>query len=300
MPFQRLHIGLLQEFKASSSHLFSMRYTQRSSLFSQKQVFGCRYLHDTYKLQSNLKSLNDINNQKDIDQHFQNQVGIFKKNVETSFESETARKIIKNTDFSKLNSDSGRDLFMRLQRADKDEKRWTAFNYSAAFIVFVVGCSWMAVPLYRLLCTETGLDGTPIKGIGDKFDRTIMVPMTEVNPIKIKFASSVNPGMNWSFVPETAEINVVPGETTLAFYKAKNLSNKDIIGFSTYSVDPMKSAQYFNKIQCFCFEEQKLNAKEEVDMPVFFFIDPEFANDPLMKDVKTITLHYTFFKSKIQ
>lgn len=58
---------------------------------------------------------------------------------------------------------------------------------------------------------------------------------------------------------------------------------------------PGQAAQYFSKIQCFCFEEQKLNAGESVDMPVFFFIDPDFARDPAMKNIETITLSYTFF-----
>lgn len=57
-------------------------------------------------------------------------------------------------------------------------------------------------------------------------------------------------------------------------------------------------APYFSKIQCFCFEEQKLAAGETVDMPVFFFIDPEFLKDPQMKGVDTVTLSYTFFKAK--
>lgn len=54
-------------------------------------------------------------------------------------------------------------------------------------------------------------------------------------------------------------------------------------------------AQYFSKIQCFCFEEQRLNAGETVDMPVFFYIDPEFVNDPNMKGIEQMTLSYTFF-----
>lgn len=58
--------------------------------------------------------------------------------------------------------------------------------------------------------------------------------------------------------------------------------------------------KYFNKIQCFCFEEQKLRAGERVDMPVFFYIDPEFASDPTMWNVDEITLGYTFFKVEEQ
>jgi cytochrome c oxidase assembly protein Cox11 len=61
-------------------------------------------------------------------------------------------------------------------------------------------------------------------------------------------------------------------------------------------VTPAQVAPYFSKIQCFCFEEQRLNAGETVDMPVFFFIDPDFVKDPAMKGIDTITLSYTFFR----
>jgi cytochrome c oxidase assembly protein subunit 11 len=91
---------------------------------------------------------------------------------------------------------------------------------------------------------------------------------------------------------------VVPGETALAFYRAKNLDTRDMVGVSTYNVTPGKAGAYFNKIQCFCFEEQLLHAGEEIDMPVFFFLDPEIVDDPSMQDVETITLSYTFFNAK--
>ena len=54
---------------------------------------------------------------------------------------------------------------------------------------------------------------------------------------------------------------------------------------------------YFNKIQCFCFEEQRLRAGEEIDMPVFFFLDPEMLDDPTMDSVNNVTLSYTFFQT---
>ena len=92
---------------------------------------------------------------------------------------------------------------------------------------------------------------------------------------------------------------MLPGETALAFYTATSKSDEDIIGVATYSVSPGQVAPYFSKIQCFCFEEQRLNAGETVDMPVFFFIDPEFTNDPIMSKIDTITLSYTFFSRSI-
>jgi cytochrome c oxidase assembly protein subunit 11 len=64
---------------------------------------------------------------------------------------------------------------------------------------------------------------------------------------------------------------------------------------ATYSVTPGQVAPYFSKIQCFCFEEQRLNAGETVDMPVFFYIDPDFVNDPNMRGIEQVTLSYTFF-----
>lgn len=96
-------------------------------------------------------------------------------------------------------------------------------------------------------------------------------------------------------MPQQREVRVLPGETALAFYRATNTSDKDIIGVATYSVTPGQVAPYFSKIQCFCFEEQRLNAHETVDMPVFFYIDPDFVNDVNMKGIETITLNYTFF-----
>ena len=87
-----------------------------------------------------------------------------------------------------------------------------------------------------------------------------------------------------------------PGQSALAFYRASNTSDRPVTGVSTYNVTPNQAGYYFNKIQCFCFEEQKLRAGEEVDMPVFFYIDPEFAMDPKMKTIDNITLSYTFFK----
>lgn len=109
------------------------------------------------------------------------------------------------------------------------------------------------------------------------------------------FNASVSDILPWKFTPQQREVRVLPGETALAFYTATNTSDKDIIGVATYSVTPGQTAPYFSKIQCFCFEEQRLNAGETVDMPVFFYLDPDLLNDLNMKGVETVTLSYTFF-----
>ena len=176
----------------------------------------------------------------------------------------------------------------------------TVLNYTASVIITFVGLTYAAVPLYQILCTNTGLDGTPRTTKGNLFNSNDMSPIQNHRKITIDFGSSSAESLQWEFEPITRKLSLVPGETALAFYTATNKGKEDVIGISTYSVVPAKCAQYFNKIQCFCFEEQLLQAGEQVDMPVFFYIDPEFATDPWMRDVNQISLHYTFFKSKTQ
>ncbi len=109
------------------------------------------------------------------------------------------------------------------------------------------------------------------------------------------FSASVSDVLPWKFTPQQREVRVLPGETALAFYTATNNSPHDIIGVATYSVTPGQTAPYFSKIQCFCFEEQRLAAGETVDMPVFFYLDPDLLKDVNMRGVETVTLNYTFF-----
>ena len=154
--------------------------------------------------------------------------------------------------------------------------------------------SYAAVPLYRAICQRTGFGGIPITD-SRLFTPERLVPVEDHKRIRVTFASSVSDTLNWKFTPQQREVRVKPGETALAFYTATNNTKDDIIGVATYSVTPGQIAPYFSKIQCFCFEEQKLRAGETVDMPVFFFIDPEFTKDPAMRGIDTVTLSYTFF-----
>ena len=87
------------------------------------------------------------------------------------------------------------------------------------------------------------------------------------------------------------------GDSILAFYKAKNNGNKSITGVATYNVLPFEAAQYFNKVDCFCFENQTLEPGEEVLLPINFYIDPKILNDPSVKHLNSIVLSYTFFQS---
>lgn len=137
----------------------------------------------------------------------------------------------------------------------------------------------------------------------DDDDNSFLTPIDEQNivqgrPLKIRFNADVSARVPWRFTPLQSEVVVLPGETVLAFYLAENKSGQPVTGIATYNITPAKAAIYFNKVQCFCFDEQRLKPGEALDMPVFFYIDPEFAADDDMADVSDIMLSYTFFKAE--
>ena len=165
----------------------------------------------------------------------------------------------------------------------------------AALAMTIFGVSYASVPLYKAFCKVTGFGGTT--QVADEKKASAVKPVEGGAIIKVYFMANVHSEMPWEFKPTQHEVRIVPGETALAFYTVKNTTNYPVTGVATYNVHPPKAGLYFNKIQCFCFEEQRLGANEEIDMPVFFFIDPEIVDDPAMENVTNITLSYTFFKT---
>lgn len=187
-------------------------------------------------------------------------------------------------------------------RKSFDQRNQNTIYYTLSIILGTVALSYGSVPLYKTICQQTGWGGTPIKtDLSQEEDiATKLTPITSSRRLRITFQGSTSDVLPWKFTPQQREVRVLPGETALAFYTATNKSEEDVIGVATYSVTPGQVAPYFSKIQCFCFEEQRLNAGETVDMPVFFYIDPEFLKDPAMKGIDTITLNYTFFSKLIK
>ena len=154
----------------------------------------------------------------------------------------------------------------------------------------MIGLSFASVPLYRLFCQVTGYGGT--------------TQVAEAAPgavaervIKVRFNADIGPGLPWYFKPVQREIALKIGESGLATFRARNLSDTAVTGTSTFNVTPLKAGQYFNKVQCFCFVKQRLEAGQELDMAVSFFIDPEILSDRKLDEVTTITLSYTFFRA---
>lgn len=152
----------------------------------------------------------------------------------------------------------------------------------------MLGLSYASVPLYRLFCQVTGYGGTTqvaAEAPREVLDRTVTV----------RFNADVATGLPWKFEPVQRDMTVKVGEPGLAYYRAQNLTDRPIVGMATFNVTPDKAGQYFNKIHCFCFDQQRLEPGQSVDMPVTFFVDPSMAKDRGMNDVYYITLSYTFF-----
>ncbi len=158
----------------------------------------------------------------------------------------------------------------------------------SVLVASMVGLSYAAVPLYRIFCQVTGYGGTT--QVATESPQTVLE-----RTITVRFDANVSRDMDWSFRPAQRSIELKVGETALAFYRAVSESSSDTMGTATFNVTPLAAGQYFNKVECFCFTEQKLTAGQTVDMPVTFFIDPEIDNDPDLEKLTTITLSYTFY-----
>ncbi|KAJ1626121.1 cytochrome c oxidase assembly protein CtaG/Cox11 [Pavlovales sp. CCMP2436] len=158
----------------------------------------------------------------------------------------------------------------------------------------------MAVPVYRMFCQATGYGGT-VKG-GAEASSYAHLPadpgtLERNRLIKITFNTDMAANLPWKFKPTQPQVTLRAGETALCFFRATNITSEPIVGVATYNITPMRAGQYFNKVQCFCFDQQRLLPNETVDMPVFFYIDPDFLDDPNMAGINTLTLSYTFFRA---
>lgn len=178
------------------------------------------------------------------------------------------------------------------------ERNKSTLLYLLSLAILTAGASYAAVPLYRMFCQVQGYGGITTTQVGHDTEKVEAMEPQKERLITIKFTADTAATMQWNFRPQQHSIDVYAGETALAFYTAKNPTEKPIDGISTYNIIPFEAGQYFNKIQCFCFEEQRLNPQEEVDMPVFFYIDPEYLEDPFLEGINTVFLSYTFFESK--
>jgi cytochrome c oxidase assembly protein subunit 11 len=152
----------------------------------------------------------------------------------------------------------------------------------------MVGMSFAAVPLYRIFCQVTGYGGTT-----QRAERAPTATLDRV--VTVRFDANVGNGLGWSFRPLVREVKVRLGEVGEVAFVAENRMSSASTGTAAFNVAPGDVGAYFNKIACFCFTDQTLTPGQRLEMPVTFFVDPAFADDPDLGTTDTITLSYTFF-----
>jgi cytochrome c oxidase assembly protein subunit 11 len=160
-----------------------------------------------------------------------------------------------------------------------------------AGVALMLGMSYAAVPLYDWFCRVTGFNGTTqvaTSAPGSVLDRKITV----------RFDANVGPGLPWRFAPDRRAMEVRLGEVVTMDYHVINEAARETYGIAAYNVTPLNTGVFFQKINCFCFSDQRLKAGEKRDMTVVFYVDPAMAKDPDGTDVNTITLSYTFYAQR--
>ncbi len=158
----------------------------------------------------------------------------------------------------------------------------------------MLALGYAAVPLYRMFCQVTGIDGTTQRASAAQASTV----QATGQRISVRFDGNVANGLPWTFRPMQTTSNVVIGEKALAKYEARNNAARDITGTAVFNVSPVQAGKYFTKIECFCFTEQTLKPGQDVEMPVIYYVDPAILEDPDTKDIEQITLSYSFYESE--
>ena len=166
------------------------------------------------------------------------------------------------------------------------------FGKLAVVTTLMFGFGYALVPIYKTICTALGINVLSLAELDVQGGARANTKNTQVDTsrtITIEFdANSRGP---WEFHPAKRSVDVHPGEMTTVMYEFRNVQNRTMAAQAIPSYAPMQAMPYFNKLECFCFNQYTLKAGEAKQWPVVFVIDPK-----LSKDVKTITLSYTFFE----
>jgi len=146
------------------------------------------------------------------------------------------------------------------------------------------GFGFALVPFYYKICEVTGINSGAEQSL---------VKNTQIDSsrwVTLEFDANTNEALPWRFKPLQRSLKVHPGQLIQVEYEVSNISDQPIVGQAVPSYGPARAAEFFRKIECFCFTPQTLAAGETRRMPVLFVLDPEMD-----KEVHTVTLSYTFF-----
>ncbi len=172
-----------------------------------------------------------------------------------------------------------------MSKTDNRLRRHTGLLLVLAVGMF--GFAYALVPLYETFCELTGLNG---KTAGQTVYSAPQSP-AEDRQVRIQFLAHVSRGMPWEFRPTEGQLLVQPGILYTTEFYVRNRAGQAITGQAVPSVTPGQAALYLNKVECFCFTQQLLQAGEEMLMAVTFFVDPG-----LPEEINTLSLSYTVFR----
>lgn len=162
----------------------------------------------------------------------------------------------------------------------------------AIIAVAMFAFGYALVPLYKAICEMTGIN---ILALGDRNipgAQSATPANTQVDRSRlITIEFDANARGPWDFKPAISSLKVHPGELATVMYEFQNIQTYKMAAQAIPSYAPKQASAYFNKLECFCFNQYTLEAGEKKQWPVAFVIDPK-----LSKDVTTITLSYTFFE----
>lgn len=171
-----------------------------------------------------------------------------------------------------------------LQRANR-KLAWQLVLVS----VLMAGFGFGLVPLYDVICRVTGINGRT-NTVADVPNANTQVDSQRW--VTVEFLSHTMPGVGVELSPEEFSMKVHPGELVHTRYVVKNPTKRVFVGQAVPSVTPAIAAPYFQKVECFCFNQQTVQAGETRTLPVTFVVKPE-----LDADLRTVTLSYTFFEA---
>jgi cytochrome c oxidase assembly protein subunit 11 len=147
-----------------------------------------------------------------------------------------------------------------------------------------------AAPLYRAFCQATGYGGATQRA-------SRAAEQVLAQQVTVRFDTNVAPDMPLTFTAERSFETLHVGQSGVAVFHVRNTSNRPVIGHANFNVTPDVTGKYFRKIQCFCFQDRVFAPGQDADLPVVFFVDPEFASDRETKGFDTITLSYTYLRA---
>jgi cytochrome c oxidase assembly protein subunit 11 len=166
---------------------------------------------------------------------------------------------------------------------------------AAGAALAMAGLAYASVPLYRIFCQVTGFGGTTQRMEASAAPAAGEIRALGGKTIRVRFDGNVRSGLPWRFAPSQGPVEVKIGEQNLVYYRATSTHSAATTGSATFNVSPEAAGRYFAKVQCFCFNEQTLDAGQSAEMPVVFYVDPAILDDPDTRDISEITLSYSFF-----